>query len=252
LFRTRFLILFFWFYCSLTAIPALASDETSTILYTYHHKPPFIVDEKKRIGLYYDLATYFNNKLTGHTFSTEYLPRKRLDYLLKINALNGFVVGVSPIWFNDKKEQKYLWLDTIYQDRDEFVSLKQTPFEFKQSQSLKGKAVAGVAGYYYHGINEMVSKGQTLRIDTINEKNVLSIIEKGRADVGIVSVSVFKYLNKLDKLDNIYHFSEIPHDAFDRRVMTTQSQEKVYKQLLPIINTMMQDREWLKMINKYQ
>ena len=236
----------------LISFHASANEKETAILYTYHHKPPFIVDEQEQIGLYYDLAHYLNKALPRYLFITEYIPRKRLDYLLKTKELNGFIVGVSPIWFNDKKEQKYLWLNTIYQDKDEFVSLKLSPFEYKKRESLKGKAVAGVAGYYYHGINELVSKGQTLRIDTINEKNVLSLITKGRADVGIVSASVFKYLKKTTKFENIYHFSEIPHDAFARRIMTIQSKKEMHQHLLPIVNKMMQDKKWLQMINKYQ
>ena len=230
----------------------LASEKTEVLLYTYHLKPPFIVDLKAKSGLYFDLARYLNGKNKSYRFITAYIPKKRLEYLMDKGDLDGLVVGVNPLWFNDKAESKYIWLNTIYSDRDEFVSLETSPFEYKSKDSLTGKSVAGVAGYYYKGINEAVRLGSVKRIDTIGERQVLELISKQRADFGIVSRSVFKYLAKHEALQNDYYFSTLPHDAYDRRVMTTQKNQKLAEAIEAVVSAMPSDPKWQSLVNQYQ
>ncbi|MDC0602637.1 hypothetical protein OAP14_06355, partial [Aliiglaciecola sp.] len=45
--------------------PAAAAANTpvkTVYLYTYHNKPPFIIDLKKRTGLFFDLAQYLSQQ----------------------------------------------------------------------------------------------------------------------------------------------------------------------------------------------
>ena len=236
----------------LFASQALAANKSPIPLLTYHLKPPFIVDEKTEQGLFYDLAKFLTKRSGRYQFVTSYIPRKRLDYLLQQDELKGLVVGANPIWFKDKNEAKYLWLDTIYKDRDEFVSLKSNAFEFEGFASLTGLSIAGVSGYYYFGVNDMVSKGQAVRVNTIGERQVLAMIRKKRAHVGIVSTSVFNYLRRHEGLPNIFHFSAQPHDAYDRRIFTSKENRTLFEHLKPIVSTMSQDPDWQKLIAKYQ
>lgn len=236
----------------LTCGATYAESPTIVPLYTYHNKPPFITKLDEQQGLYFDLADYFNQKQSIYLFETVYLPRKRLDYLIKNQKLDGVVIGVSPTWFDDKSEQKFNWLPSIYNDRDEFVSLKTSPFEFVDSTSFQGKAVAGVSGFYYHGINESVDAEQLLRVDTIGERQVLTLIEKGRADFGIVSRSVFVYMRKHSELKDIYHFSQVPHDAYDRRGFLMKPYKKLATTLFPIMAAMPDDESWLNLIANYE
>lgn len=221
-------------------------------LYTYHNKPPFIVNKEKEVGLYYDLAEYLSERDKERTYVTVYLPRKRLDRMIDTGYLDGAVIGVSPVWFNDVNQTRFLWLGPLYEDRDEFVSLSATPFEFRGPDSLVGKIVAGVAGYYYFGINEAVNRRVLDRIDTIGERQVLELIAKKRADFGIVSQSVFTYLKSVGELNEAYHFSEQPHDVFLRQTFTLKTAPEIHSALQPLLENLLQDKQWRLIAERYE
>ncbi|WP_286265004.1 substrate-binding periplasmic protein [Thalassotalea atypica] len=220
--------------------------------YTYHNKPPFIVDEENEHGLYFDLSQYLSSKSNNYEFVTIYIPRKRLERMIKNNKLDGVVIGVSPVWFNDEAENKFLWLPSFYTDRDEFISLKSSAFEYNDYQSLIGKTVASVAGYYYFNINEAVSAGQLQRIDTIGELQVLELVKKGRANMGLVSQSVFKFLRKQGKLEDIFHISPTPHDSFSRRAFTNLDNADVHKEIQRLMKFIVLDPLWQGMLAQYE
>ncbi|WP_169726089.1 substrate-binding periplasmic protein [Aestuariibacter salexigens] len=234
-------------------MPVVAQQSDLQIyLYTYHKKPPFVVNEERQEGLYYDMAKLLTRKTDNAVFRTIFLPRKRLDLMLKERTLDGVVVGVNPKWFKDPDETRYLWLPTMFTDRDEFVSLKSSPFEFTGIESLYGKSFAGVLGFYYFGVNEAVAEERVPRIDTIGERQVLELIEKGRADVGIVSQSVFAYLQRKDELPDIYHLSERPHDEFARRAFTLKRHQDLYQVMLEATETLKDDPAWQQLLAKYR
>ena len=233
--------------------PASANQNDRTVyLYTYHNKPPFVVDEQRREGLYFDMAAYFTLLVPDVSFRTIYLPRKRLNLMIENQTLDGAVIGVSPVWFGDKDETRFLWLPTIYPDRDEFVSLSSDPFEFTGTDSLHGKVFAGVSGYYYFGVNQAVADKHLMRIDTIGERQVLELIERQRADIGIVSQSVFAYLRSTGELSDIYHFSARPHDEFNRRAFTLKKHRDIYEMMQALTENLLDDPVWQKMVQKYQ
>ena len=74
-----------------------AQAEPLIYLYTYHQKPPFIVDKDKRQGLYYDLAEELNKISPIYKFHTVYVPRKRLNLMLTKRNFDGVVVGVCQL-----------------------------------------------------------------------------------------------------------------------------------------------------------
>ena len=221
-------------------------------LYTYHKKPPFIVDLSAQTGLYFDLAKSLTNNSKKFEFRTLYVPRKRLNLLLEGNKLDGAVMGVSPVWFKDKTESKYLWTSGFYQDKDEFVSLKTAPFEYSNVSSLHGKIVGSVAGFYYKEVNEGVKAGKFLRVDTVGELEVLKLIEKKRVDVGLVSESVFKYLKKAGQVQDIFHTSSTPHDQFIRRAFTTKDQVELYQELSNLLNQIQATNELNQLLTRYE
>ncbi|MEW9797350.1 substrate-binding periplasmic protein [Alteromonas sp. CYL-A6] len=222
------------------------------VLYTYHNKPPFITSLEKEEGLYFDLATLLNSRSANYHFSTAYIPRKRLDYMIASDKLDGVVVGVSPTWFADDTETRFLWLPPLFVDRDEFVSLASTPFEYQDPASLEGKTMAGVAGFYYMNINEAVAAGELLRVNTIGEREVLELVAKGRVDFGIVSRSVFSYLQRKHQLSSTFHFSEQPHDAFTRRAFTSPQQHELHDELQRLMAGLQDDPAWQAMKARYR
>jgi polar amino acid transport system substrate-binding protein len=243
----RFITLIALSLCSLK----ISAEEIN--IYTYHDKPPFVVDKSNQQGLFFDLATYLSFKLPQHSFKTLYIPRRRLDHLIENDTLDGIVVGVSPIWFKDKTEQNFLWLDPIMEDQDDFISLASRPFEYRDKSSLTDKTIIAVAGYYYFGVNEMVQKGEMLRIDTIGEQQVIELLAKQRADFGIVSQSVFMYLARHKLIEpSLFYLSNKPHDSFKRRAFVSRNDTELYKQLKPVFANIANDDDWHKFRNKYR
>lgn len=231
---------------------SVANGEEVIYLYTYHHKPPFIVDLEKRQGLYFDLAELLTKQVDNIQFKTVYLPRKRLDHMLKNNTLDGAVLGVSPVWFDDESMTKYLWLSPYYNDSDEFVSLKSSPFEYTGINSLKNKIAAGIAGAYYSYINEFVEEEQMLRIDTTTELNVFKLVKKRRADFGLVSRSTYDYIIKNDLVNDIYHRSKHPHSEFQRSGFVSLKNKEIYDKVKPLFEELQDNTQWQNLLDKYQ
>ena len=229
-----------------------ATAEPLVYLYTYHNKPPFIVDLAAQTGLYYDLAEYLSERDPDNNYRTAYVPRRRLDRMIESGELDGIVIGVSPVWFDDRDEQRFIWFPSLYDDQDEFVSLKHAPIEFQGLSSLMGKRFATVGGYYYFGVTEAAQDGKIDLIETIGERQVLELIAMGRADFGIVSRSVLHYLGANDELGNEFHFSQVPHDVFQRRAFTVNTHAHLHDNLLPIITQLNSDPAWLEILAKYQ
>ena len=124
----------------LLSFRSLASLERVNV-YSYHLMPPYMVDEQSKSGLYYDFIKMLNEYSDNYTFNLIYIPRKRLDYLLKQNALTGAVIGVNPKWFRDNNRVKYLWTDPIMSDKDVFVRLKSKAIIVETFADLTHKRV---------------------------------------------------------------------------------------------------------------
>jgi polar amino acid transport system substrate-binding protein len=228
-----------------------AEQKENVDVYVYHLKPPFIVNNSYELGLYFDFSSYLNSKSEKYHFKTIFVPRKRIESMLTMDKLDGILLGVSPVWFKDKAETKFLWTEGVYQDQDEVVSLAQNPIEYTGPKSLVGKVLGGVRGFYYYGISEKVSEGLISRHDTIGEYELLQMIMLKRVDVGIVSRSTLQYLIKAKNLQNKFYLSKQPHDKYHRRILIPHDKRAIYDEITPIIDQMSDDSYWLQILEKY-
>ncbi|WP_439886413.1 substrate-binding periplasmic protein [Pseudomonas sp. MBLB4123] len=220
-------------------------------VYAYHLKPPFIVDLQQRQGLYFDFSDYLNSKGDAYRFETLYLPRNRIEHDLDHGHLDGVVIGVNPLWFQDQAQERFLWTPSLYQDQDEIVSLTGTGLNYRGPESLSGLHLAGVLGFSYHGIDDWVAAGKIDRSDTPGEREVLLMLLKGRVDVGIVSRSTLDYLIEREGWQGLFHVSPTPHDRFARRLLLPPGQEALYHYLLPILEQLPQDPAWQAILERY-
>jgi len=242
------LSLFCWFIFSTQAI---GKDKINVDVYVYHLKPPFIVSNTNMLGLYFDFSDYLNTKTDKYHFETVFVPRKRVETMLATKKLNGILLGVNPVWFKDKSETQYLWTGNIYQDKDEFVSLLESPVEYSGAESLAGKVLGGIRGFYYFGIDEQVKQGEITRYDTIGEYELLQMVLLKRIDVGIVSRSTLDYLVKAKGWQDRFYISKQPHDKFERRVLVPLDKKDIYNEIFPIINEMNKDQFWKLILKQY-
>jgi polar amino acid transport system substrate-binding protein len=230
---------------------AISKEKVNVDVYVYHLKPPFIVSNTNMLGLYFDFSDYLNSKTDKYHFETIFVPRKRIETMLALNKINGILLGVNPIWFKDKAETKYLWTANIYQDKDEFVSLPESSFEYSGAESLEGKILGGIRGFYYFGVDEQVKRGEVNRYDTIGEYELLQMVLLKRVDVGIVSRSTLNYLVKAKGWQDRFHISKRPHDEYERRILVPHDKKAIFDEISPIINEINNDPYWKIILKQY-
>ncbi|NVK25861.1 MAG: transporter substrate-binding domain-containing protein [Gammaproteobacteria bacterium] len=230
---------------------SFANSTESINLYTYHQKPPFIVDNDRHEGFYFSLAELLSKENSGVDYQLYYVPRKRLDVMLSRPDFDGIVLGAVPAWFKDKLKTKYLWSDGYFEDKDHFVSLKTQKFEHVKGRPLKNVTVGKVAGLYYKGVTEQIKRGELLSVETTTELAILKLIEKSRVDVGIISDSAFKYYQSKGYVEHIFHLSSIPHDEFNRRAFTTKNNHKAFATFQKQLKQLMQSEKLQNLVSYY-
>ncbi|RHW76669.1 ABC transporter substrate-binding protein [Colwellia sp. RSH04] len=231
---------------------AKSSSKIPINVYVYHMQPPLMISIEDKTGLYFDFTRYLNQQSKRYNFEVVFLPRKRLDKMLADNTISGMVLGVSPTWFKDKAETKYLWTGAFMYDRDEIISLSSNPVQYAKPASLENMVIGGVRGFYYYGINELVKQGKAVRVDTVKEEDLFSMLLKRRVDVAIIGRSVYRYIMKDKQWHDVFHLSTIPHDSFERRILITKDRSALHLELSKLIDKLPEDKNWQQSLLNYQ
>jgi len=228
-----------------------AQDKSVVSVYAYHLKPPLIIDPLQESGLYYDYSRLLS-ELSDVEFFTLFIPRKRLNRLLDDGQFDGIVLGANPLWFKDKEKTKYLWSAPIIDDRDEFISSKEVQFEYQDEKSLLRRSLAGVRGFYYAKVEKAKAYGEVNRFNTIGEKEVLDMVVKGRAEIGIISRSTLNYMRSVKPIDyDSLYLSAIPHEEYSRYVMIPKHRPELHKAIVDIMATPEFQQRWQELIGRY-
>lgn len=245
---TWFMLVFF----SVMLSP-LASAKELIKVYTYHLKAPLVINEAAHTGMYFDVLRYFDQHSSEYQFELHYLPRRRLDALVKDGNLDGLVIGAAPSWFGDVGESKYRWTKSFVYDTDEVISLRETAFEFSDAASLIGKKVGLVFGYYYDGVSELALAGKLTRDDASSEDHQFRKLIARRIDVAIISRSNYDYVMKTQPhLVGRFYVSKNPHDQIERRILLPLSLTKLQPELNKLIDQMQSDSAWRQQVSSYR
>jgi polar amino acid transport system substrate-binding protein len=244
----------YWLLFVLIICPIVLAEQGKfkVTVYAYHLQPPLIIDIGGQSGLYFDFVNHLNRLSNEYEFSLVYVPRKRIEVMLERNEMNGILLGVNPKWFKDRAEQKYLWTSIVFEDRDEIVSLQSAPFEYQSPNSLKGKTVGGVRGFYYAGINELVAQGLVNRIDTVDEEALLTMLTKQRIDVAIIGRFMYEYYLSDSVKATVFHLSAEPHDRYHRRILVPKEQSVLFLHLQDLVTKLGYDCKWQQKMMEYQ
>lgn len=243
--RILYLLLAIWaFTCS-----AVEPQRQEVLLLTYHLKPPFIVDLGSQHGLYFDLASYLNQRSSNYWFKTEFVPRKRLNSLLQ-RPFAHVVVGVQPVWFKQVAERMN-FTPPILLDDDVFVSLKTKAVTNQDLAELAGKTFIGVQGYHYIGLDAALKNNTLARVDTLQEENVLDMLQLGRGDFTIISMSTLNYKTQQGDDSKLFYIAAQPHEHIARRLMYSKDDALLGQELLALLALMPNDPDWLAILAKY-
>jgi len=219
------------------------------VLYTYHLKAPFVLDLDNKEGLSYDFASYLNSKIEGYNFSIKFMPRKRLEENLKGKT----ILWVNPIWFKDKKKTKFLWSHNIVEDKDLVVSHRSNRVEFEKVEDLFSKKAIIPRGFFYWNLDKFLRNGQIKKVEVNSENSGFKMILRKRADFAIISQSTLNYLllmNPDNKVD--IHVASAPLDSFSRSILIPKEESKVHKKINEVIKNMKNDKQWKKILKRYQ
>lgn len=209
-----------------TGACAEQSGESSRIpkkvfIYIYHLKPPYIEQLELETGLYFELVELFNLHQSKFQFIPQFVPRKRLNREIENNTLDGMILGVHPVWFKDKKQEKFLWTQPILFDQDEFVSPKSNPFEYKSKDSLNNKNIGGVRGYHYFRVAPVIKEGKAKLTPTSSELRLLEMLIKQRLDLAVISQATLNYYFKIHPdWKSQLHYSRTPHEQYYRALLS--------------------------------
>ena len=214
--------------------------------------PPYVINSTDKTGLLYEVERFFNSQQDIYHFSVSYIPRKRLNYLLKSEQFEAMVIGVNPVWFQDTNKSKYLWSEPMMRNQDEIISHASNPIEFDSKQALLGKSIGGIAGFHYHTIDTLVAEGLMTRIDTSNESQLINILLKNRFDCAIVSRATTIYYQHLLTADTTLYFSSIPHDTFTRHILAPKRFSKEFTTVVELIQKLSIDPQWQAKMQQYQ
>ena len=218
------------------------------IAYTYHLKPPNIIDEKMKSGLYFDLLSLISDDEIEYRLA--YMPRKRINKLLERGNLEGVIIGVSPHWFSDSRQSKYLWTSAFIEDRDEIISHIDTSFEFR-IDTLSDKTMAGVRGLFYVGLNKAVVSGRLERFDTESAEQIIDMVYHQRVDFGVVSRSTLEYLHEKTKYIDSLYISTIPHESYLRHVLVPKHLSPVAAHVNKRLGSQLKTEAWQRMMSQY-
>lgn len=229
-----------------------AQAKTEVTVWTYYDFPPFITSKADKKGLSYDFVSLLNlHEEFNYHFKVKYVPRKRLDRLLN-SGDTGIVLWVSPIFFADATQQKYLWTPSLLSDQQEFVSLKNNPVTYDGTpESLQGYIIGGVMGHRYKGIEEQMRSGLLIRKDVIRERQNIGKLLANRIDVFLIPNTLMAYYSKEMKLESKIFYSPTPLSRYSRHVMVPKNLPHVYKALNTIVKGLNQNGYWKALGEQY-
>ncbi len=248
----RVVILFALLLVSLTAPADTAQPiaNRSYVVYFYHDMPPYMIEHRRHIGLYYDFVRMLNDVQDDIEFKAQFLPRLRIDYMLEHDLLPGVLLGVNPIWFKDKAQTHFYWSQPIFEDQDILISPAQAPIDYQGPGSLSGKAVAGVLGYYYYGISEAAEAGLLTVQSRETMPELLELLLDQQADAAIVGQAFFHYWVMAKKWQDRFYTAPTPHDRYTRHVLIPKRYPELRTVLDNSIRAMQQDPYWIRHVEE--
>lgn len=189
-----------------------------------------MVEAAQAQGEYYDLLRKLNAAAGQTRFALRFQPRARLERDLKAGQLRGAILGVNPVWFNDAERQRYYWTDPIFHDRDLVISRRNDPFQYGQD-SLVGRTVCYVRGYFYDGITQWVRSGDLTLFPVPKEDVIFHSLDQSRCDFGIISESMYAYLRQTGEVVNEYFIADQPQAEYDRMILVPLNQPALFHEL---------------------
>lgn len=220
-------------------------------LFSYQHKPPYILDESPLQGLYPDLAHELSRFLPQYVFVIEEIPRTRLDHLLSRNKLRGLVIGANPGWFADASRHK--WTEPFIDDANLLVSRIDGKASKLKKSDLPGHRVGLISGHHYPALAEMLWSGEIIRKDAATEYDNLQRLLKGWIDATVIGERTMRFYLKREKnLRSSLHIEEEPLIRYQRHILVPAQYANMVPELNSAIEKLKADTYWQTSLKRYE
>jgi polar amino acid transport system substrate-binding protein len=241
----RFLLL------GLGCLCATAHAVEEITLFSYQHKPPYVVDSEHQRGLYYDLAGQLNANLPQYRFVVRQIPRKRLDYLLSKDQLKGIVLGTSAEWFSDAP--RHLWTEAFIDDANLLVSRSEGKVSRVSPDDLGGLRLGVVSGHRYPELDELQEKARISREAGISESANLLRLQRGWIDAAVISERTLEfYFHEQHGLRRRLHVAQPPLHRYQRSLLVPAGYARLLPDLNRVIGTLKQTPAWQSQLERYR
>jgi polar amino acid transport system substrate-binding protein len=214
---------------ALLILTATAGAAEDIRLLTYYSDPPYGIKESNSETV--ALANWLSRKSEGrYRFRAEYLPRLRLDNVMREECVNAVTAWVSPVFFDYARNQEYIWSKAVILDTDVVVSNKKKPVDYEGPDSLDGYKLGGIRGHQYISLDANLKSGKLQREDAENEAQNLSKLKLGRVDVVFLQYSGLASLKKrFPDLNNWMYIAPKPRQMVERRLFSCNKNPEVMR-----------------------
>lgn len=210
--------------------------------------PPYQFMEKGiPKGIMYDVLEHIAQK-EGYHVRGKGFPKKRHELMMERGELDA--IPNAKEWID--RPEKYLFSNTVVKARDVVFSLRTNPLSFRKIDDLFGKQGIGILGYSYPPLSKYFEDGIILRHDTTNEIQLLQMLQKYRADFGIVNEVVGKWLIKQHDWQGQFLISQEDVGFFNYRYMFSRKWEPFVKRLNTHLEKMKKNGELDTLLQNYQ
>lgn len=223
--------------------------ETVTV-YTNASFAPLVIDA--RTGLYPETVAYLNRlKIEGLDFKLNTMPTKRLRLLLDSGQLDGIVIGMTPEWFDDAAQRKYLWTQPFFRDAFVLVSKSIQPIFTGQLTPGRVLKIGVTRGYVYPGIDEWIDQHKMLWDEALTEEGNLHKLMRDRIDAVVVSESVLRFYVKGKQFPDGLIVEGLPGRPTERRMLIPRSKQYVFDKLAPVFEQLQSDPAWQALVGRF-
>lgn len=214
---------------------------------------PYSIDAAR--GLARALAQRLNADLPPeYQLEFHQMPRSRLhaSELSKDERFDGVVLFIAPRFVGDPYMTRYLWSKPLFVDCNLLVSGKARPLEYEGAVSLAGRRFAGVRGYRYELIDQMVMTNRLLREDSQDELSGLQKVGLGRVDFTVVPYTIYTYAASDRELAAQLHVASRAHQCFTRRILIGKATPPgLLKAINQALDAMALDEGWRAVMQGY-
>jgi polar amino acid transport system substrate-binding protein len=223
---------------------------TKLTLYAYHNSPPFVINADAETGLNYDLVRALQQQLgTKYQLEYKYLPRYLLNQRLQ-EGLPTIVLWSSSTWFTNKAHP-YLWSETVFADRDVFVTLSNSVTKFEQLTDLAGSTLGAIRGYSYPGVNELVAQHRVTRLDAESDKeNLTRLLERNVDQIVITRSSFLFYARQQQYLGKMKIIGQ-PYPNYQRQLLLSQHYQPLKADFDQAILALPKQHFWITRMELY-